>query len=219
MDITDTLAPKSDQLDAVDLLGGPQTFTIERVSKGSSDEQPVEVKLAGFPRVWRPGKSMRRVLAAVWTPQAAEWTGRRITLYCDTAVKFGGVEVGGIRISHLSDIDGPKKVPLLVTKGKSAMFVVQPLKETAPPAVASRAQLHTMNGLLGDNGITLKDLALAFYADVTGREVAASKDLTPSEADAVIARLTEMKNKGPVEPDPGDTDDTSWPDVAPVGGA
>ena len=28
MDITDTLAPNSDQLDAVDLLGGPRTFTI-----------------------------------------------------------------------------------------------------------------------------------------------------------------------------------------------
>lgn len=134
-DITDTLAPKSDQLDAVDLLGGPRTFTIAEVTRGN-DEQPVQIRLAEFPRVWRPGKSMRRVLAAAWGPQASEWTGRRVTLYCDPAVKFGGEAVGGTRISHLSHIDGPKKVPLLVTKGRSAVFTVQPLKETAPPPAA-----------------------------------------------------------------------------------
>lgn len=130
-DISDTLAPKSDQLDAVDLLGGPRTFTIERVSKGN-DEQPVQVHLAEFPRVWRPGKSMRRVLAACWGPLADEWVGRRVTLYCDPKVKFGGDEVGGTRISHLSHIDGVRRIPLLVTKGRSATFTVQPLVEQAP---------------------------------------------------------------------------------------
>jgi hypothetical protein len=133
VDITDTLAPKSDQLDAVDLLGGPRTFTVAEVTKGN-DEQPVQVKLVEFPRVWRPGKSMRRVLAACWGAQAGEWTGRRVTLYCDPAVKFGGEAVGGTRISHLSHIDGPKKIPLLVTKGRSAIFTVQPLVEQAPAA-------------------------------------------------------------------------------------
>jgi hypothetical protein len=133
VDITDTLAPKSDQLDAVDLLGGPRTFTITSVTEGNA-EQPVQVHLAEFPRVWRPGKSMRRVLAACWGPQATEWTGRRVTLYCDPKVKFGGDEVGGTRISHLSHIDKERKIPLLVTKGRSAVFTVQPLKEeTAPP--------------------------------------------------------------------------------------
>lgn len=129
MDITDTLAPKSDQLDAVDLVGGPQTFTIVGVKAGSSAEQPVEVKLAEFPRVWRPGKSMRRVLAGAWTPIASEWIGRRITLFCDPDVKFGGVEVGGIRISHMSHLDGPVKVPQLLTRGKSSIWVVEPLPD------------------------------------------------------------------------------------------
>jgi len=131
MDITDTLAPKSDQLDAVDLLGGPRTFTIEKVTQGNA-EQPVQVHLAEFPRVWRPGKSMRRVLAACWGAQATEWTGRRLTLYCDPSVVFGGLAVGGTRISHMSHIDAPKKMPLLVAKGKSAVFTVQPLVEQAP---------------------------------------------------------------------------------------
>lgn len=132
MDISDTLAPNSDQLDAVDLLGGPRTFTIKGVSKGNA-EQPVNIQLEEFPRVWRPGKSMRRVLVAAWGPDASTYVGRRVTLYCDPDVQFGGKSVGGTRVSHLSHIDKPKSVPLLVTRGKSAMFVVKPLTEDAPP--------------------------------------------------------------------------------------
>jgi hypothetical protein len=131
MDISDTLAPKSDQLDAVDLLGGPQTFTITNVSKGNA-EQPVQVHLAEFPRVWRPGKSMRRVLASCWGTDASTWTGRRVTLYCDESVTFGNDVVGGTRISHLSHIDKAKSIPLLVKRGKSATFKVQPLPDAAP---------------------------------------------------------------------------------------
>jgi hypothetical protein len=137
MDISDTLAPDSTQLDAVDLLGGPRTFTVSEVTRGK-DDQPVQVHLAEFPRVWRPGKSMRRVLAACWGKEASEWVGRRVTLYCDERVKFGNDVVGGTRISHLSHIDGPKSVPLLVSRGKSAMYPVQPLIETAKPDHTAR---------------------------------------------------------------------------------
>lgn len=138
MDISDTLAPTSDQLDAVDLLSGPRTFTIERASKGNA-EQPVQIHLAEFPRPWRPGKSMRRVLVAAWGPDASTYTGRRVTLYCDPEVKFGGDKVGGIRISHMSDLTGgePLSVPLLVSRGKSAMFTVEPI--AGQPAASSAA--------------------------------------------------------------------------------
>lgn len=131
MDISETLAPTSDQLDAVDLLGGPRTFTVTDVTQGNA-EQPVNVHLAEFPRVWRPGKSMRRVLAACWGTDASQWTGRRVTLYCDESVRFGNDVVGGTRISHLSHLTEAKKVPLLVKRGKSATFIVQPLPEQDP---------------------------------------------------------------------------------------
>jgi hypothetical protein len=198
MDITETLAPKSDQMDAVDLLGGPMTFTIVEVTKGSSDEQPIQVRLAEFARPWRPSKGMRRVLAACWTPHASTWTGRRLTLFCDTSVKFGGVEVGGIRISHLSDLTGPKKVPLLVTKGKSAMYTVAPLKEEQPRPL-SQAQSQRIGALLRQNDLKDKELVLALYADEIGREVAATKDLTVSEADKVIAALERMDTEPSVD--------------------
>ena len=131
MDISDTLAPNSDQLDAVDLIGGPRTFTITNVTKGSA-EQPVSIHLAEFPRVWRPGKSMRRVLAACWGVDASQWAGRRVTLYCDETIRFGSEVVGGTRISHLSHIDKPRSVPLIVSRGKSATFRVQPLPDPTP---------------------------------------------------------------------------------------
>lgn len=133
MDISDTLAPNSDQLDAIDLLGGPQTFTITNVTKGNA-EQPVQIALAEFPRVWRPGKSMRRVLAACWGTDASTWVGRRVTLYCDESVRFGNDVVGGTRISHLSHIDKPKSIPLLVSRGKSATFKVLPLPDAPTQA-------------------------------------------------------------------------------------
>ena len=62
--------------------------------------------------------------------------GRRVTLWCDPAVKFGGQEVGGVRITHLSGLDKPRRVPLLVSRGKSAMYRVDPLTEKTEPAPA-----------------------------------------------------------------------------------
>lgn len=143
-DISETLAPNSDQLDAVDLVSGPRTFTISGVSKGNA-EQPVQITLAEFPRVWRPGKSMRRVLAACWGTQASEWVGRRVTLYCDPDVMFGKDKVGGTRISHLSHIDKARTIPLLAGRGKSQQFRVEPLAEpTTDERLASlRAEWQT----------------------------------------------------------------------------
>ena len=207
MDISDTLAPNSDQLDAVDLLGGPRTFTITKVSKGSS-EQPVNVHLAEFPRVWRPGKSMRRVLAACWGTDAATWTGRRVTLYCDESVTFGPDVVGGTRISHLSHIDKPRRIPLMVKRGKSATFTVQPLAEPATVVTADDAvqaayealgaeviepMSKVQSVLLGDSftaaGITDKSDRLAYASEVVGRTLATSAELTKREASDVIDAL------------------------------
>lgn len=137
MNIEDTLAPTSDQLDAIELVAGPRIFQIAKVSRGSV-EQPVNVHFVDFPRPWRPSKGMRRVLAACWGPDAAVWEGRFIKLYFDPDVTFGKDKPGGTRIAALSHIDKSKKVPLLVSRGKSALFVVEPLDApTTQPAPAA----------------------------------------------------------------------------------
>ena len=131
MDITETLAPKSDQMDAEDLIGGERTFTVESVNRGSV-EQPVEIRLAEFPRCFRPSKTVRRILAAVWGTDATAWTGRRMTLFRDATVMFGNDAVGGIRVSALSHIDKPITLALMAKRGKRASFTVQPLPDVPP---------------------------------------------------------------------------------------
>lgn len=177
MDITETLAPKSDQLDAVDLLGGPRTFTITGVKAGN-EEQPVQISLAEFPRVWRPGKSMRRVLAAAWGTDAKAWVGRRVTLYCDNSVKFGGEEVGGTRISHLSNISKALSVPLLVTRGKSATFRVQPLAEEPAIDVSTITDRDRLKDMWRSAG---PELRAAIEARVAALDALAADAEIPAE--------------------------------------
>jgi hypothetical protein len=132
MDLTETTAPKSDQQNFDDYAAGiTRTATVTEVKRGSA-EQPAEIHLAEFPG--RPYKSMRRVLVAAWGPDTTTYTGRRITLYGDPTVKFGGVVIGGIKISNLSHIDKRLEVNLTVTKGKRAKHAVEPLIESTPTA-------------------------------------------------------------------------------------
>ena len=132
MDLTESIAPKSEQLDAVDLLGGPRTFTITNVTEGKPD-QPFHFHLEGFPRTWRPSKGMRRVIVAAWGPKPDKYIGQRVTLFCDPTVKFGDVTLGGTRISHMSGINGELKVPMIIKRGQSGIFIVQPLKDAPTP--------------------------------------------------------------------------------------
>ena len=127
MDITKTTEPKSDQQNFDDYVAGPKTVTIADVKAGSP-EQPVEIHLVEFPgRPFKPSKSMRRVFVAAWGPEASEYVGRRMTLYGDPAVRFGGIAVGGIRISHLSHIGQTLTLALTVKRGSRAPFIVEPL--------------------------------------------------------------------------------------------
>ena len=55
-----------------------------------------------------------------------------LPIYGDASVRYGGKEVGGLRVSHVSHIDKPLTVALTVTRGKRAPFTVQPLPDTPP---------------------------------------------------------------------------------------
>ncbi len=132
-DMSQVIIPKSDQVNAEDYLGGPKSYTIEGVAISPGTEQPVSIKLAGETRVWKPCKSMSRVLVAAWGPDASAYTGRSLTLFCDPKVKWGGMEVGGIRISHMSNIERDMLLQLSVTKGKRAPTVIKPLIAEVTP--------------------------------------------------------------------------------------
>jgi hypothetical protein len=135
------IAPKSDQLNADDLIGGPRTITVTRVrANDGGPEQPVSIDFEGDDgKPYKPCKSMRRVMVHVWGSDAKQYVGRSMTLYCDQGVQFGGMKVGGIRISHMTHIDKAQTMALTATRAKRAPFTVQPLQVTAAAAVDVKA--------------------------------------------------------------------------------
>ena len=131
-DVTPFLTAKSDQLNADDLVGGPITVRVISARITGGTEQPVTVEIDGGHRPWKPCKTTMRVLAALWGSAPSAWVGRTIRLYRDPTVKYGGVEVGGIRISGMSHIDGPKKITLAASKKSKVEHRIDVLRAEQP---------------------------------------------------------------------------------------
>lgn len=131
MDLTKAIIAKSDQLNAADLIGGPQTFTIAEVREGNAD-QPVSIFLKEWPgnRPFKPSKTVLRILSYAWGTETDDWPeGARMTLYRAAEVKWAGEEVGGIRVSHLSHIKGRLKIALKESQKKTVLWTVDPLPD------------------------------------------------------------------------------------------
>lgn len=164
MDLTQTIEPNSQQVNAEDLLIGSRTVTITGVEKGTA-EQPVFIHLSQFEgRTYRPGKSMRRVLVATWGADSSKYIGRSMTIYNDPTIKFGKELTGGIRISHMSHLDKAVTISLTVSRGHRSPFTVQPL--TAPPKPkdeSGRDWLAELN-LAGDDLAAVNALGAAASA-------------------------------------------------------
>ena len=136
MDLTEFGEPRTDQQNFINYKNGPKTVTVSEVRKVPG-EQPLEIHLVEFPgQPYKPSRGMVNVLLGAWGKESDNYLGRKITLYGDPKVRFGGNVVGGIKISHLSHIDKPARVLIRVSKGKNALFTVQPLAPLATPAAA-----------------------------------------------------------------------------------
>lgn len=127
-DMSAVIVPKSDQLNADDLIAGPMTITITNVTIRGGQDQPISISFEGDNgKPYKACKSMCRVMVTGWGPDSTKYKGRSITLYRDPSVKWGGMEVGGIRISHMSHIDAPITMALTMTKGSRKPYTVKPL--------------------------------------------------------------------------------------------
>lgn len=133
-----TAEPRSDQWNAEDFIGGPRDFTIDHVDHGTA-EQKYDIHLAGQDRVWRPPLTVLRLLMRAWGDDGAAWAGRRVRLFHDPTITFGRDRVGGIRVSHLSHIDGPVTAMLTEKRGSRKSHTVQPLT-TADVVASLRAE-------------------------------------------------------------------------------
>lgn len=136
--LAEALAPKSDQLNADDLIPGPRNITITDARIVKSDRQTrITLNFEGDNgKPFKPCKTMGRAMVLVWgITDEKQMIGKSITVYRDPDVKFGDQgAVGGIRISHMSDIDSAKTVKLTVSQGRKANFVFKPL--TSPKLAA-----------------------------------------------------------------------------------
>lgn len=127
IDMSRFIEAKSDQLNADDLIGAPRTITITRVT-GNDGDQPVSIFYEGDGgKPFKPCLTIRRVMMGVWGRYANEYVGKSMTIYRDDSVTFGGLQVGGIRISHMSGIDKETIVVVMKSKGKKAGMKILPL--------------------------------------------------------------------------------------------
>lgn len=127
-DMTEVIAARSDQLNAVDLVGGPMTITIIRADVKKGQEQPVTVHFEGDEgKPWKPSKTASRIMAALWGPNSDTYAGRSLTLFRDPTVQWGGKEVGGILISHMSHIGETQELNLIVRRGVLKLHRIEPL--------------------------------------------------------------------------------------------
>lgn len=154
-DLSTTIAPKSDQLNCDDLIAGPRTVRVTKVEGGGTREQPISIFFEGDNgKPYKPCLSMRRVLVQLWGKDGSAYVGRSMTLYRDPAVQFGGLAVGGIRISHLSHIDAPVTMALTATRATRKPFTVKPLADVPSSDLparrdAAKAALQNANTIVG----------------------------------------------------------------------
>jgi hypothetical protein len=186
-DLRNTTIPKSTQLNADQLVVGPMNLTITAVKQGPDEKQPISVHYeneAGRP--FLPCLTMRRVLLAAWGIDGHEWVGKSLRVFHDPQVRFGGEDVGGVRISHMTDIPGKRiELKLTASKGKKVLYTIERMEpQQSGPTIEHVLQLIVL---------------AANNADMKAAK-AAAKTLT-SEADvataleAYKARVAELSAK------------------------
>jgi hypothetical protein len=138
-DITFALEAKSNQLNAVDIMGCNRIIKIRDVKVTQSD-QPVAVYFDGDNnRPWMPSKGMRRILAGAWGKESQEWIGKHAELYFEPSVMWAGKPVGGIRIKALTDIPAKGlELTLAISKQKREIYTVHLLTVKAETYPADR---------------------------------------------------------------------------------
>lgn len=209
-DMTQTIIPKSDQLNADDLLTGPRTITITKTVIKDSKEQPVDVFFEGDNnKPYRPGLSMRRVMVDLWGPDQEQYTGRSMTLYCDPSIKFGKDKVGGIRISHMSHLDQTMKIMLTTTRARRSEFTVLPLPVNDAESAINKARVAAGKGTEEFRKYYNTDFAKQYRDEINAhldefKKIAADVD---DEAKPLSQKLAEQSSPpDEQQPEEGKTD-------------
>lgn len=166
---------KTDQLNADDLIQ-PITVKITDANLGNA-EQLLELSITGGHKPYKPCHTMIKLLSFAWgNDDPNTWIGKSLRLYCDPEVINRGEVVGGIRVSHVSHIDGPKSRKLNEKRGHRKTWTVEPLdmappqtKPDIPPAIADvlnewRPKLTSKNPILVKMAKRISDVRIVEQA-------------------------------------------------------
>lgn len=185
-DISFALEAKSDQLNAVDIMGTDLIIKIREVRVNQGD-QPVSVFFEGdHNRPWKPSKGMLRILAGAWGRDSSAWVGKHAKLYFEPSVTYAGKAVGGIRIRSLSDIPANGLTfALTISRQKREPYIVPLLKIEAAiyPAERFAKALPVMAQKMKEGEMTLQQVIA--QCQKTGQ-------LTPEQ-------LAQLEQAAPVE--------------------
>ncbi len=205
IDLSDTIKPKSTQLNGDDLITGPIVVSIQSVKKTGDQQQPTRLTISGGYQPFLPCLTMRRILIAAWGTNGAIYVGRKLELHRDPKVIYGGEEVGGIRITKISDIDaesmakyGAQKsgadwlIQVTKTRGKKQTLRVRDLANDAAPSASPfwpqekfTTKLATIAAKIQSGERTESD-AVAWFektAPLTSAQKAEIRALVPAASD------------------------------------
>lgn len=193
-----TIQPKSDQLNADDLIGGNRIIHIRDVRVSDAPDQPASVFYEGDNgKPWKPCKTMRKLMAHCWGLDESLFIGRSLELYRDESVTWAGEAVGGIRIKAMSHINERKRVSLQLSKNKKMPFSVDVLRvpeKASPPEPSAAPQIRenlAEEALKAANGGS--EQYKAFFGGITKEERKALADEHDS-LKAIAAKADEDVN-------------------------
>ena len=182
MDLSDTIEAKSDQMNAIDLIMGPRTITVTSVKKVADKKQPVFIYYEGDNgKPYKPCLGMRRILITEFGKDG-KWEGKQITVFNEPTVVYAGKEEGGIEVSNLSGLDGPKKHKVVLTRGKFKIVTIYPIEEVklnplSDEALAAIEDVLSQAESMADLQKTKKRIDAGKYdADGTAKTDAAYKE-------------------------------------------
>lgn len=164
------MAPKSDQLNADDLVSSPKNITITGVKVSVSGEQRIHVHYQNDEgKPWKPSKGMARIVAQLFGDDPDRWMGQSLTLYRNPDVKYAGEAVGGIWISHATGLEKPQKMMITVAKSKRVPHTVYPFvhQQVAASQVDHDLMLKTIAQSLKNAALKGSAALAAYWNTVT----------------------------------------------------
>lgn len=205
IDLTDTLAAKSDQLNADDLIGREiivQVLGVVKLAKAGPTDQPIIISISGGHQPWKPCKTMRRVLVAAWGGDGSQYIGRWLALFRDPGVRFGKDEVGGIRIRAMSHIPKRVVISLAVAQGKKAVHTIDILKPPSlmPQSLDEHVEAYRACVSMDDHA-ALEAARMQVWPGLSKTDKAKLKDASDAAKTRLEAALAEPSKPGPITAD------------------